>query len=154
MPTKHNSEGNPVASADDEASVRAWMAAWGEEVAGVDLETARARFAPDVSAFGTFADAVQGIDRLHDEQWSRIWPAIEDFRFELDRLSVLVSPDRLQAVAVVPWSSTGRSEDGERFPRPGRATVVLGRPSTAAGWLGLHTHFSLARDTPREAPSA
>ena len=35
----------------------AWVDGWGAEVASVDL------------------------NRLHAQQWSRVWPKIEDFRF-------------------------------------------------------------------------
>jgi ketosteroid isomerase-like protein len=79
-----------------------------------------------------------------------VWPAIEDFRFELGDLDVLVSPDRLLAVAVLPWSSTGVGPDGERFDRPGRATVVVRRASVGEEWSGVHTHFSLARGVPQD----
>jgi ketosteroid isomerase-like protein len=130
------------------ASVAAWVQGWGEEVAAVDLTTARRRFAGDVVAFGTHADVVAGVDALAEEQWGRIWPAIEDFRFELEALHVIASPDGLQAVAVVPWSSTGIDEQGGRFDRPGRATIVLSRRSASDPWQGVHSHFSLARGVP------
>lgn len=135
----------------DHASVKAWMDDWGAQVAAVRLREARNRFSPDVVAFGTHADVVTGLDALVDEQWSQVWPTIEDFAFATDQLHVLVSPDRLQAVAVVPWSSTGIAEDGSRFERPGRATVVLGRRSLQDPWLGVHTHFSLARGVPQRS---
>ena len=72
---------------------------------------------------------------MHAEQWSQVWPTIEDFRFLTDQLIVQVSPDRLQAVVIVSWASTGIGADGTRFDRPGRATVVLRRatPSTRRG---------------------
>lgn len=126
------------------ASVRAWVTAWGAEVAAVDLTGARDRFDPGVVAFGTFADVVHGIDQLHDDQWSNIWPVIADFSFRVDELEVLASPDGALAVAVVPWDSTGTDGDGARFPRPGRATVVLARRGEGDRWRGVHTHFSLA----------
>lgn len=125
-----------------------WLSGWGDEVAGVRLAAGRRRFSPDVSAFGTRADVVVGLDRLFDEQWSRVWPTIEDFRFVTEEAQVLVSPDRLQAVIVAPWESTGIHEDGSRFARPGRATVVLARAAIDAGWLGVHTHFSLGFGVP------
>jgi nitrite reductase/ring-hydroxylating ferredoxin subunit/ketosteroid isomerase-like protein len=133
----------------DRDSVRAFMDAWGAEVAAVDIAEARKRFSDDVSAFGTHTDVVIGRDRLEAEQWSAVWPAIEDFRFLTEDMSVELSPDRLQAVAVVGWSSTGINEDGTRFPRPGRATVVLRRDDVDSPWLGVHTHFSLARGVPQ-----
>jgi ketosteroid isomerase-like protein len=129
-------------------SVRAWVAAWGAEVASVDMATARRRFDPEVVAFGTFAGVVHGIDALEDEQWRNIWPTIDGFAFRLDELVVLASADGCQAVAVVPWDSEGRGPDGCVYDRPGRATVVLRRQSTDAPWFGVHTHFSLVPPPP------
>jgi ketosteroid isomerase-like protein len=133
---------------DDETSVRTWLEGWGSEVAAADVAAGRHRFAPDVVAFGTHADVVRGRAEVEARQWSQIWPAIEDFAFDLDDLVVIVSPDRLQAVAVVPWTSTGIGPDGDRFARPGRATIVLTRPAADEAWTGRHTHFSLARGVP------
>ncbi|CAN5813804.1 nuclear transport factor 2 family protein [soil metagenome] len=129
-------------------SVCEWMAAWGDEVAAADLTAGRARFHSEVVAFGTHADVVHGIDALQDQQWGRVWPAIADFAFRLEDLVVLASPDRLQAVVVVGWSSTGFAVDGQPYDRPGRATVVLCRDDEASRWMGAHTHFSLARGVP------
>lgn len=136
---------------DVTASVREWMAAWGREVATVDLDAGRARFSDDVIGFGTRADVARGLDALHDEQWSKVWPAIEDFTFELDDLVVLASPDGLQAVAVCTWSSSGVDASGSHFHRPGRATVVLRRNAASAPWSGVHTHFSLVDGVPAQS---
>ncbi len=46
------------------------------------------RFAEDLLAFGTHADVVVGRDGVEADQWSQIWPAIEDFAFEVDELRV------------------------------------------------------------------
>jgi uncharacterized protein len=134
---------------DDRAGVAAWIEAWGAEVVAADVARGRERFAPDLVAFGTHADVVHGRDEVEAQQWSRIWPAIEDFAFSVDQLEVIVSPDRLQAVVVVPWTSTGIAEDGSRFDRPGRATVVLVRAALEQPWAGVHTHFSLGRGVPQ-----
>ena len=56
--------------------MRDWVAAWGTEVATVDMAAARRRFAPDVVAFGTYAEIVHGIDELEAEQWRNVWPTI------------------------------------------------------------------------------
>ena len=138
----------------DRDSVKAWVDAWGEEVADANIGEARKRFAADVSAFGTHADVVKGLDRLVDEQWSQIWPAIEGFRFLTDLFEVTISPDRRMAVAVVGWASTGIGADGSRFDRPGRATIVLQRDDPDAAWVGTHTHFSLGRGVPQETHGA
>jgi ketosteroid isomerase-like protein len=135
--------------ARDHASVRSWIDGWGSEVAAADLASGRRRFAADVSAFGTHADVVVGRDELERQQWARIWPAIEEFRFLTDDMQVLISPDRLMAVAVVGWTSFGIAEDSSRFDRPGRATVVLSRDVIESPWVGIHTHLSLARGVPQ-----
>lgn len=132
----------------DREELRAWLSGWGAEVASVRLDAGRRRFSPDVSAFGTRADVVIGLDRLFEDQWSKVWPTIEEFRFEADDAQVIVSPDRLLAVIVSPWNSTGIAEDGTRFDRPGRATVALSRATVEDPWLGVHTHFSLGFGVP------
>lgn len=134
---------------EDRTSVRDWIEGWGSEVAAADVAAGRSRFSVDLIAFGTHADVVKGRDQVEAEQWSRIWPAIEEFRFVVDQLQVLMSPDRLMAVAVVPWTSTGISAEGASFHRPGRATVVLLRSDPAGKWVGHHTHFSLGRGVPQ-----
>jgi len=138
-------------STTDEQSVSDWVDGWGAEVAAVDLTAGKRRFIDDVVAFGTFADVVVGLDRLHAQQWSQVWPKIEDFRFLTDDMEVQLSPDRLMAVAIVGWASVGIAADGSRFPRPGRATVVLRRDEINTSWLGMHTHFSLGRGVPQSS---
>jgi ketosteroid isomerase-like protein len=138
-----------VASVDElHLTVRQWIASWGDEVARADIAAGRERFAVSLIAFGTHADVVRGRDRVEEQQWSRIWPAIDDFAFDLDDLEVIASPDALMAVVAVPWRSTGIAADGSRFARPGRATVVLVRERVDEPWVGVHTHFSLARGVP------
>lgn len=126
---------------DDKSSIRDWFAQWSGFVAAVDFDSARALFLPTVIGFGTYKDAVHGLDRLEAEQWRSIWPTIRDFSFDLDSLEVLMSPDGQQGVALIGWDSTGIDEDGQPYPRPGRATVVLNRVGDA--WLGAHTHLSV-----------
>ena len=130
-------------------TVREWVAGWGAEVAAADIRAGRERFAGDLVAFGTHADVVAGRAQVEADQWSQIWPRIEDFAFLVDELVVQASPDGLLAVAIVPWTSVGLDPDGGRFDRPGRATVVLARDAPDAAWVGTHTHFSLARGVPQ-----
>jgi ketosteroid isomerase-like protein len=131
------------------SSVVDWVVAWGREVAAADIASGRRRFDDDLIAFGTYADVVAGRDAVEAGQWSQIWPAIEDFAFLSDDLHVRMSPDGLMAVAIVPWCSTGIDVEGNRFDRPGRATIVLERSATDRPWVGTHTHFSLARGVPQ-----
>ena len=130
-------------SAQDLEALRDWFDAWGRQVATLDFARARALFEPDVVGMGTFKDLVEGIDALEAGQWRSIWPTIEDFAFDLDSLRVIGSPDGRMAVAMIGWDSTGLTQDGERYDRPGRATVVLARSGPGSPWKGVHTHFSL-----------
>ena len=129
--------------ATDERSIRDWLSGWGSEVAAVDFDTAEHRFADDVVGFGTRATVARGRSNLRADQWSHVWPAIADFRFDADGADVWVSPDRCMAVIGAEWHSTGRTEQGDTFPRGGRATVVLTRDEPDVSWSGRHTHFSL-----------
>jgi ketosteroid isomerase-like protein len=127
---------------DDTKSVAAWFEQWGPMVADQAFESARTLFSEDVVGFGTFMDAVEGLDALEARQWRTIWPTIDGFRFATESLRVFVSNDRLLATAMVVWESTGFDTRGVSYPRPGRTTAVLARDSLAAPWLGVHTHFS------------
>lgn len=141
----------------DHASIKAWFDTWSGYVAAVDFDSARPMFEEDVVGFGTWMDTVEGLDNLMARQWKSIWPTISGFRFMTETLQVRVSPDRLFAVAVLVWDSTGYHEDGTAYPRPGRATVGLRRDTIVAPWMGVHTHLSLNRGVPQQsfgAPNA
>jgi ketosteroid isomerase-like protein len=114
----------------------------------VDYEGARRIFDPDMVAFGTFTDFMLGRDNVERQQWRNVWGTIADFRYDLDSVAAFVSADRLQAVGLGIWQSTGFGPDGTPFERPGRTTVVLRRPSTSATYIAVHTHMSLFRGTP------
>jgi hypothetical protein len=60
---------------------RAWLTEMQACVRAVDYERARALFAEEVVAFGTFAAVVTSRDRLEREQRRQIWSTIEDFTF-------------------------------------------------------------------------
>jgi ketosteroid isomerase-like protein len=138
----------------DRLSVLEWLSGWGAEVAVADIRSGRERFSHDLTAFGTHADVVRGREAVEAAQWSQVWPAIEDFEFLVDRADVMVSGDRLMAVVAAPWASTGIAEDTTTFDRPGRATVVVRRDDIDAPWVGIHTHFSLARGVPQRSYGA
>ena len=143
-----------MTTTDDHDSIARWLAEWGECIASLDFARARTLFVPGVVGFGTFSDLLVGLDDLEVRQWRAVWPAISDFRFDLDGLWTEVSPDRRLAHLAAGWTSTGTREDGAPFPRPGRCTVTLRRADTGSPWRGTHTHFSLNRGTPRSATRA
>jgi ketosteroid isomerase-like protein len=137
--------------AEDRRSIAEWFSMWGERVAEVDFTRVRGMFADDAVAFGSKVDMVTTLDALEMEQWRAVWPTIEDYRYDLSTLEVIVSPDRLMAVGAAIFRSTGLHEDGSRFERPGRVTAALMREAIGAPWVATHTHVSLKPGTP--APS-
>ncbi len=135
---------------DDEAGVRRWFETLAAHVQAVDFAGARPIFAADMVAFGTFTDFMTGRDAAEQAQWRNVWPHIDGFRWRPD-IRVIVSPDRLQAVGMGVFDSTGYRQDGSSYDRPGRATVVFVRDGTGAPWVAQHTHMSLFRDVPTQS---
>ena len=133
---------------EDLERVKAWFRRLSEHVRAVDFAGARPLFAEDMIAFGTFEDFVTGRERVETQQWRNVWPATSDFRYREDAIRALVSPDRLSAVGLGVFDSTGYREDGRPYPRPGRTTVALSRPALGQDWVAVHTHMSLFRDVP------
>jgi ketosteroid isomerase-like protein len=136
-----------TAHPDDAAAVAAWFDALAAHVRDVDFIGARPIFASDMIAFGTFTDFMTGREAAEQQQWRNVWPHIDNFRFRPD-VRAIVSPDRLQAVGMAIFDSTGYRQDGTPYDRPGRATVVFVRGDVASPWLAQHTHLSLFRDVP------
>ena len=136
---------------EDIALMRRWFRRLADHVQAVDYAGARALFAEDLIAFGTFADVVTGRDATEREQWRKLWGTIDHFRCRLDDLRAIVSADRLTAAGIAAFDSTGYHEDGSTFDRPGRATVIFTRDDTGAAWRAIHTHISLAPGTPQRS---
>jgi ketosteroid isomerase-like protein len=139
------------ANEEDRRSVADWLARWGKLVADVNFKAVRPMFAEDAIAFGSKVEMMTSQAELEAEQWRAVWPTIEDYRYDLSTLEVVMSPDRLMAMGAVIFRSTGVRENGAKFERNGRATVALMRPSIAAPWICTHSHVSLKPGTP--APS-
>ncbi len=133
---------------EDVALVRRWFQRLQLHVQSVDFAGARPLFAEDLITFGSFNPFTIGREANEEEQWRTVWGRIDRFRWQLDDLRTLVSGDRLMAVGMVVFDSTGYSEDGVPYERPGRATVVLGRRAIGEDWIGQHMHVSLFRDVP------
>jgi catechol 2,3-dioxygenase-like lactoylglutathione lyase family enzyme/ketosteroid isomerase-like protein len=125
---------------DGLAPLREWLGALQACVRARDFDGGRRLCAPDVIAFGTVADFVEGVDRVMERQWRRVWPNIRDFTIRIDEARGAVRED--QAWVAAPWDSQGVRPDGTTFPRPGRLTIAFVRH--ADRWLAVHTHFSLA----------
>ena len=134
--------------ANDLALVKKWFRRLSEQVQAVDFAGARPLFAEDMIAFGTFEDFVTGRDAVEDAQWRNVWPVTSGFHFRIDDIRAIVSPDRLIAIGMAVFQSTGYHEDGTPYARPGRTTVALSRRAVGEDWVAGHTHMSLFRDVP------
>jgi ketosteroid isomerase-like protein len=132
---------------EDVAAVRRWFKRLAEHVRAVDFAGARPIFAEDMIAFGTFTDFMTGRDKAEAAQWRNVWPHIDAFRWRPD-IRAIVSADRLTAVGMAIFESTGYTPDGTPYPRPGRATVAFTRRKPGEPWVANHTHMSLFRDVP------
>jgi ketosteroid isomerase-like protein len=146
---------------DDVALVRRWFQRLQMCVQTVDFVGSRLLFAEDMITFGSYTAFTLGRDATEAEQWRHVWGRIDQFRWRLDDLRTIISGDRLTAVAMAVFESTGYTEDGKPFDRPGRATVVFGRQAVREEWVAQHTHVSLFPGTPsrsfgtkREKPPA
>lgn len=113
----------PLANTEIVQFFREWLDTFSGYVREVDYASARPLFHPDVLAFGTHNDVIPGLDQWVTTQWNNVWPKTTDFRFVLDQVSILASPDGTMATVVAPWASKGYHPDGSAFPRPGRATM-------------------------------
>ncbi|MFC7611784.1 YybH family protein [Teichococcus aestuarii] len=134
--------------ASDHQKVQDWFRELSEHVQAVDFAAARHLFAEDFLAFGTFSDFVYGRDHAEANQWRKVWPTIDGFTWRLDEAKSPVSPDRLFAVGLAIWDSTGYLPDGTPFDRRGRATISFARAAVGEPWVATHTHMSLFRGTP------
>jgi ketosteroid isomerase-like protein len=133
---------------EDVARMRGWFQRLTDHVQAVDYVGARPLFAEDLIAFGTFADFVTGRDATEQRQWRSMWPTIDHFHCRLDDLRTIVSADRLTAVGITIFDSTGYNEDGGPYDGAGRARAVFGRATIGADRIAQHTHFSLCRGVP------
>ena len=137
----------PLADGRIRAAILAWLEVFAGHVRAVDYASARPMWHPDLLAFGTYNDVIQGLETAIATQWDNVWPRTAEFAFDLAGTHVLATADGAMAVAVTPWTSTGFHADGSRFDRPGRATMVFAPDGTA--WRCAHSHMSLNRGVPQ-----
>jgi ketosteroid isomerase-like protein len=133
---------------DDLARVKAWFERLSSHVRAVDYEGARTIFAGDMIAFGTFENFITGRDQVEAAQWRSVWGVTSGFHFRMDDIRAIVSADRLTAIGMAVFDSTGYHQDGGAYERPGRTTVALSRKAIGGDWVADHTHMSLFRDVP------
>jgi ketosteroid isomerase-like protein len=138
----------PSPDPDDLARVTAWFERLSGHVRAVDYPGARSLFADDMIAFGTFENFITGRERVEKAQWRNVWGVTSNFRYRTDDIRAIVSADRLTAIGMAVFDSTGYHPDGKPYERPGRTTVALSRKAIGDDWVADHTHMSLFRDVP------
>jgi len=131
---------NEVVAADPIAPLRDWLRQLQACVRGQDFAAGRALCAPELLAFGTKAEMVEGVDQVMERQWREMWPHIRDFTIDVDKARGAIHANQGWVAAL--WDSLGVRPDGSTFPRPGRLTILFER--RAGRWLATHTHFSLS----------
>jgi ketosteroid isomerase-like protein len=139
----------PIADAATRAYFEQWLENFSGYVRAVDYASARPLWHPDVVTFGTHRDVVTSRETTIATQWDNVWPKTAEFRFDLAQTHVMASTDGSMAVVIAPWTSDGFHEDGTRFDRPGRATIVFARAGEE--WLVVHSHMSLNRGVPQSS---
>ena len=137
----------PLADAAVRGAILDWLEVFSGFVRDVDYASARPMWHPELVAFGTFNDVIQGLETAIATQWDNVWPRTADFAFDLVGTHVLAAGDGGMAVAVAPWTSSGFHPDGRHFDRPGRATMVF--EQDGAVWRCVHSHMSLNRGVPQ-----
>ena len=133
---------------DDLERVKAWFRRLSEHVQAVDFAGAHPLFAEDMIAFGTFENFITGREAVERAQWCNVWPVTSGFHFRMDDIRAIISSDRLSAIGMGVFDSTGYHEDGTPYERPGRTTVAFSRGRVGEDWVADHTHMSLFRDVP------
>lgn len=135
-------------------ALRAWFLDWLDRVSAhvrdVDYGAVRPLVHPDALAFTKQNDVISGLEAWIRTEWDETWPRTSGFRFLPERAEVLASADGTLAVVVAPWTSTGYHQNGTRFDRPGRGTIVFARGPDGR-WLVVHCHTSLNPGVPRES---
>jgi catechol 2,3-dioxygenase-like lactoylglutathione lyase family enzyme/ketosteroid isomerase-like protein len=131
------------ADADHLAPLREWLRQLQACVRAQDFAGGRALCAPELLAFGTRAEMVDGVDQVMEQQWRPVWPGIHDFTIDVEKARGAIHGD--QGWVAARWDSLGIRPDQSTFPRPGRLTILFER--RAGRWLAVHTHFSLSPTT-------
>jgi ketosteroid isomerase-like protein len=121
-----------------------WLKTFEAACRACDFEVGRRCFAPDAVAFGTWARAVSGLDRIEREQWRNVWPRIRNFTVE----PPVVGEAGDLAWIAAGWWSDATAPDGAPLRREGRATFVLARRD--GRWQCVHSHVSLL---PSQSPA-
>lgn len=122
----------------DEQAIRDWFAELARCVNATDFTAGKRLCADDIISFGTYTTLMRGLDAYSAQQWTNVWPNVQNFRFRQEMYIKIVDDT---AWAVATWDSEGINTNGTTFDRPGRTTMIFEKRH--GQWLGVHSHFSL-----------
>jgi SnoaL-like domain len=124
-------------------SIIEWLEQFSQYVRTRNIEEAKAMFAFNVHAFGSYAEIVDNLEDLATKQWTPIWFNTEGFSFLKDSIHCIVSDDASLVCVLALWKSKGIDDSKQPFLRQGRCTLTLRRDeSSPFGYIAVHSHFS------------
>ena len=116
-----------------------WLAIWEDLINAQAYEPSRLLFAPDVVAFGSYAEALHDLDALEQSQWRQIWGTIRNFAFE----TPVIRPAAEQSYTLaVRWRSEGQNRNG-RLVRAARPRHAAAGRQAGGDIVCTHSHFSM-----------
>lgn len=118
-----------------------WLATWQQCIRDCNYTLARTLFDDEVTAFGTVAARMTGIEALVHEQWMKVWEHTREFTFDLQGWTVVLAGEN-HCVVAIGWTCVAVNRATQReYVRAGRASIVL--KEEAGALRCVHTHFSL-----------
>ena len=110
-----------------------------ESVHKLDYEGVRDLIPDDGVYFGSVAVKARGYDELYENQFSRVWPDIDEFRIDPSSVSIHTSGNIAWAICL--FESSVPVADGEPLARKGRMTFIFEWRDEK--WVMVHSHDSL-----------
>jgi len=126
--------------------VKAWLVGFSDCVNQCDYGVAKTLFGDVVLYYGIHANLIHWGNDLADEEWSKEWPYIKDFKWIMEKRLVFASTVPAMHLACLGWTSNGYAADGKVFKRSGRATLLLSKRNTPLKCH--HGHFTLNPGVP------
>ena len=139
----------PVAE-EDRRSIAEWFVRWAQLGRRRSISSAvREMFAEDAIAFGSKVEMMTSQARSNASSGAPSGRSIEDYRYDLSTLEIVISPDRLMAMGAVIFRSTGLHADGKTGSTATAAPPHAdARPRSARRGSARTRHVSLKPGTP------
>jgi len=110
-----------------------------ESVHKLDYAGVRDLIPDDGMYFGSVTPVARGFQELYEQQFSKVWPNISEFKMVDESIALQVCGPLAWATSL--FVSGGKGSDGELIQRKGRMTFVFERRD--GNWVMVHSHDSL-----------